>query len=320
MDKKISKDAVKVINQEYKEDLGVHRILIEPNQHSKLRKNFLSRKLLYPNSIKIKNWCILAPLSGLRWICLCLIMRLGRPITQCLPLPPWHSSLETSPPLTEKLLFRQNAKTPKKETCMIQLTIQCSRLWSNFRHCPDCRQRMRIFQRGCVHYSKVTVIGAIIIFVMVMASTRYTMSQEIKTGKNPLNQQNQSNQNQVNQMLLRMHRKLMEFAKKSDSEKITQNDSHASSYFTTIWRTTNEELTLAQHVIKWYFVIAILKFTLEISLYIVQIIVLLTPFLKCALGCAINSFLEYGQAKLRRIKNLVQKRITYRQNYITIKL
>lgn len=99
-----------------------------------------------------------------------------------------------------------------------------------------------------------------------------------------MNPQEQKQKLQQNKMLL-SNRKLLEFQDE------IKNDQKSSSYITTIWKLTNEELTLAQHVVKWYFIIAILKFTLEIILYLIQIITLMIPIFKMISRLIYHSFL-----------------------------
>lgn len=52
-------------------------------------------------------------------------------------------------------------------------------------------------------------------------------------------------------------------------EDVVRKEEKRNGFITEVWELTNEELTLAQHVVKWYFVIAILKFTLKVFLYFI---------------------------------------------------
>lgn len=112
------------------------------------------------------------------------------------------------------------------------------------------------------------------------------------------------NRNQVHPQQSKMQwnsRQLMDF------QEVIKKEERKNGFITEVWELTNEELTLAQHVVKWYFVIAILKFTLEVFLYTIQIIVLLIPIFKLISRCILSSFLDFGQAKLKIMtQNLTQ--------------
>lgn len=96
-------------------------------------------------------------------------------------------------------------------------------------------------------------------------------------------------------------RKLLMFYEQKNIE-YKATDENKDNYFTAMWKITNDELTLAQHVIKWYFIIAILKFTLEILLYIVQLMVLLSPFIQGVFRVITRIFLDFVQRKKHKMK------------------
>ncbi|URA30379.1 ORF4 [Nidovirales sp.] len=188
--------------------------------------------------------------------------------------------------LMERLWLERNQLlnlifTPRSiETCMRLLKIS--------RKCRKFLLLIMISPVGAQNFSRPIYSGVTPILRTVMEHTKMSlMLKEIKNGKEEDRMKQQEMMQYNLRHLMEMH---YEDEKFSDDKEIKENkkNNKKENIFMFAIHETEDELSFIQKVVKIYFIIAVIKFTLEIFLYILQILRIIFPCLAFVINCLLR--------------------------------